>query len=148
MFESRSRLRRQLLAGVIASVLAAAPLAATAGENTDMARNAGAGFGSAIGSLIYAPVKVVYAVGGVVVSGLAFVFSGGDQDVARTVVTPAVLGDYVITSDHVRGERPIEFLGRAPSGYASEGYAAAWDDPRDEVGEVGEVDVAQAPDGW
>jgi type IV secretory pathway VirB2 component (pilin) len=75
---------------------------------------AGWGALSALTSLVYAPVKVVYAIGGCVVGGFAWVFSAGDNDVAKTVVTPAVRGDYVVTPQHLRGERPLEFIGREP----------------------------------
>jgi len=82
------------------------------GESTGAA--AGWGALSALTSLLYAPVKIVYAVGGLVVSGFAWVFSAGDNDVAKTVATPAVRGDYVVTPEHLRGERPLEFIGRDP----------------------------------
>ena len=77
---------------------------------------AAAGWGalSALTSLVYAPVKVVYAVGGLVVGGFAWVFSAGDNDVVRTVTTPAVRGDYVVTPEHLRGKRPLDFIGRDP----------------------------------
>lgn len=75
-----------------------------------------AGFGILAGlcSLVYAPVKVVYAVGGALVGGFAWVFSAGDNDVARAVVTPAVRGDYVVTPSILRGEDQLEFIGKDP----------------------------------
>ncbi len=78
---------------------------------------AAAGWGalSALTSLVYSPVKVLYAVGGLVVGGFAWVFSAGDNDVVRTVTTPAVRGDYVVTPEHLRGKRPLEFIGRDPA---------------------------------
>jgi len=82
------------------------------GESTGEA--AGWGALAALTSLVYAPVKVVYAVGGLVVGGFAWVFSAGDNDVVKTVTTPAVRGDYVVTPEHLRGERPLEFIGREP----------------------------------
>ena len=79
-----------------------------------MGKGAGLGVASAVASLVYAPVKLIYALGGCIVGGLAWVFSGGDNDVARVVLTPSVLGDYVITTRHLKGEDSIEFLGRDP----------------------------------
>ena len=78
------------------------PAAAWAQEEQS---SSGAGMGvlSALSTLVYGPVKVVYAVGGIVVGGFAWALSGGDNDVARAVVTPAV-----------RGDRSIEFIGRDP----------------------------------
>ncbi|MEE2665810.1 MAG: hypothetical protein VX681_16975 [Myxococcota bacterium] len=103
-----------------------------------MAKNAGVGLGSAVASLLYAPVKTGYAFGGVLVGGLAFVFSGGDADVARVVLEPSVMGDYVITTEHLSGEREIEFFGRRelPQDRYQRDYEAV------------EGDVASAPDGW
>ena len=75
---------------------------------------AAAGWGalSALTSLVYSPVKVVYAVGGLVVGGFAWLFSAGDNDVVKTVTTPAVRGDYVVIPGHLTGERKLEFIGR------------------------------------
>jgi type IV secretory pathway VirB2 component (pilin) len=87
-------------------------LARAEAESTGAA--AGWGALSALSSLVYSPVKVVYAVGGLVVGGFAWVFSAGDNDVLNTVVTPAVRGDYVVTPEHLRGARPLEFIGREP----------------------------------
>ena len=75
-----------------------------------------AGYGILAGlcSLVYAPVMVVYALGGAVVGGFAWVFSAGDNDVARAVVTPAVRGDYVVTPSNLRGDEELEFIGKDP----------------------------------
>ena len=69
---------------------------------------------SALATLLYGPVKVIYAASGLIFGGLAWGLSGGDGDVLRAVMTPAVRGDYVITPSILRGERPLEFFGRSP----------------------------------
>jgi hypothetical protein len=51
---------------------------------------------------------------GLLFGGLAWGLSGGDADVLRAVVTPAVRGDYVVTPSLLRGDRPIEFFGKDP----------------------------------
>ena len=75
-----------------------------------------AGYGalSALTSLIYAPVKITYAIGGGIIGGIAWLVSAGDNEVMHAIVTPAVYGDYVVTPSHLRGERDLEFIGRAP----------------------------------
>ncbi|MBW2267537.1 MAG: hypothetical protein JRH16_03085 [Deltaproteobacteria bacterium] len=93
-----------------ALALASVPTAALA-EN-GASREAGIGVASAFGSLLYAPCKMAYALGGTLVGGLAWVFSAGDTDVAAPIWNRAVRGDYVLTPEHVRRERPIEFIGR------------------------------------
>jgi hypothetical protein len=105
------RARRALLVCVV--VLALAPQAARA-EGERIESEAGFGALAAVCTLIYSPVKVVYAVGGLVIGGLAWGLSGGDSSVLKAVVTPAVRGDYVITPSLLRGERSIEFFGKDP----------------------------------
>jgi len=136
MTTRRGALRRLAVALVCASALISAPAAA---DDVEMAKNAGVGLGSAVASLLYVPAKTLYAFGGLAVGGLAYAFSGGDADVARVVLEPSVLGDYVITTDHLSGERPVQFFGRKESRverYDEERYASE------------DRDVAAAPDGW
>lgn len=99
-----------LLAGLL--VIGLAPATASAQESAG--EEAGWGVAAGLCSLIYAPVKVVYALGGGIVGGFAWIFSAGDNDVVSAVVTPAVRGDYVVTPAHLRGEEPLEFIGRDP----------------------------------
>jgi hypothetical protein len=107
-------LRRLAITLVCVVTLVASAAAASASDNRDMAQEAGLGMGAVLASLVYGPTKVLYASCGAIVGGLAFLFSGGDADVAGVIMTPSVRGDYVLTPAHLRGEREIEFLGRAP----------------------------------
>ena len=108
-----SSARRRFMGWVLCGFLAIAPATAMA-DSLDMSKSAGLGVGSAMATLVYAPVKLCYALGGLVIGGLAWGFSGGDNSVASVVLTPSVLGDYVITPAHLRGEEPVEFFGREP----------------------------------
>lgn len=105
-----ARLRRIALAGLLAIALQAAPARAQSDAGTE----AGLGAASALCSLVYGPVKVVYSTLGLVFGGMAWALSGGDNDIMDAVITPAVRGDYVITPAHLRGERDLEFIGRHP----------------------------------
>jgi hypothetical protein len=78
----------------------------------DGAAEAGTGAASAIASLVYGPAKIGYSVLGVVFGGIAWGLSGGDTEVLNAVISPAIRGDYVITPNHIRGDRSIEFIGR------------------------------------
>lgn len=133
----RGAVRRLAAALVCASAIISMP-AATWADDVAMAKKGGLGFGSAVATLLYAPAKTLYALGGVVVGGLAYAFSGGDGDVARVVLEPSVLGDYVLTTEHLTGEHEIKFFGRQqrPQDQYERGY------------EADEADVAAAPDGW
>ncbi len=105
------RYRAGLLAGILA--LTEAPGAPVA--NDSAANEAGIGALSALSSLVYGPVKIVYATTGLLIGGIAWGLSGGDSDVLTAVVTPAVRGDYVVTPAHVRMERGLEFFGQDPA---------------------------------
>jgi len=108
-----NRIIRRIVAGMVGIlVLGMAPGAAMA---EDTAAEAGFGALAAISSLIYGPAKVVYALGGAVVGGVAWVFSAGDNDVAIPIWTRSVRGDYVVTPQNLRGEEPLEFIGRDPA---------------------------------
>jgi len=102
-----------------AAVLLVGGQSAAASENGSTAAAAGLGIGSALTSLVYGPVKVVYAVLGGVIGGIAWGLSGGDSDVLEAVLLPAVRGDYVVTPAILRGEEPLEFIGRRP-GYGTD----------------------------
>ena len=110
-----TRFRSLLLVIALAISIQPGPALAAA----DTASEAGIGVGAALCSLLYGPVKIVYATLGLVFGGMAWGLSGGDSDVMNAVVTPAVRGDYVVTPSILRGERPLEFIGRRP-GYEQE----------------------------
>lgn len=74
----------------------------------------GIGVGCAFANLLYGPAKVLYATGGAIVSGFAWVFSAGDTDVAKPIWDASMRGDYMIVPDQLRGRERIDFIGRAP----------------------------------
>jgi hypothetical protein len=114
----RSRWTTSVAAGLILSIAIAPAVVAAENNAGSMAAGMGIGTAAAVSSLIYGPVKIGYALCGIVVGGLAWVFSGGDGEVAKTVMTPAIYGDYVVSPAVLRGDDPLEFYGRAP-GYES-----------------------------
>ena len=111
--------RRLFCGGLAAAVVLGAPMTGAAAEVSDAANEGGLGVAAALASVVYGPLKVVYSLGGTVVSGFAWVFSAGDSEVATTVLTRAVRGTYVITPAALRGEEEIEFIGRLPEYRAS-----------------------------
>jgi len=78
---------------------------ASAGEDL------GYGVGSVLASILYSPAKITYAGLGLITGGLGFVLSGGNTDVATTIINPAVRGNYVVTPRHLKGEEPLVFVG-------------------------------------
>lgn len=94
-------------------------------ETRETAQQGGMGAAAGLTSVVYAPVKVAYAAGGSIVAGLAYVLSGGDKDVAKPIFDASVRGDYVVTPEHMRGERELEFVGRSPTDARLRSEAAA-----------------------
>ncbi|THJ10150.1 MAG: hypothetical protein CAF43_010415 [Nitrospira sp. CG24C] len=66
-------------------------------------------------TLLYFPLKAAFAISGGIVGGLAYVFSGGNENAAKSIWTTSLYGTYIITPDHLQGNRPIRFLGVADS---------------------------------
>ena len=104
--------RSALLFALMVSM--AVPTAARADMGSGLPNEGGIGAVAALSTLLYGPVKLTYAALGLFVGGAGWALSGGDQQVLEAVVTPAVRGDYVVTPDHIRMERSIEFYGRNP----------------------------------
>ncbi len=77
------------------------------------ASGAGMGAASAAATILYFPFKAAFAIGGGVVGGLAYVFSGFSESTAKSIWVPSVYGTYVITPEHLSGDRPVRFLGVA-----------------------------------
>jgi len=75
-------------------------------------REGGLGAAAAISSLVYAPVKLLYAAGGLIFGGIAWGLTAGDSEVAGTIFTRSVRGTYVITPEILTGEQSLEFVGR------------------------------------
>jgi len=106
-----TRLRAALLACTLA--IAIAPGTVYASQD-GLTNEAGIGTAAALCTLLYGPLKIVYAGLGLIFGGVAWGLSGGDSQVASSVITPAVRGDYVVTPAHIRMEESLEFLGRDP----------------------------------
>ena len=116
----RSRVCAAVLCGVLALAVSASPATAASKE---LAQEGGTGALAALATLIYGPVKIVYATGGLVFGGLAYAFSGGNKDVLNAVLTPTVRGDYVVTPSALVGEEDLHFLGQDPR-YRNDMFAA------------------------
>jgi hypothetical protein len=73
----------------------------------------GIGAASVLLSIPYGAAKVTYAALGGIVGGFAYLFSAGDKEAAQAVWTPSLQGTYVLTPDHLKGDKPIQFMGKA-----------------------------------
>ena len=92
----------------------------------------GAGMQAAAGlsTLLYLPIKAAFAIGGGIVGGLAYAFSGGNENAAKSIWTTSMYGTYIITPDHLRGDKPIRFLGVAEQESPAQATAPAMEPVR------------------
>ena len=97
----------------------AAPSSSASTEGGDTS-SAGMQAAAGVSTLLYFPLKAVFAICGGIVGGLAYVFSGGSEQAAKSIWDTSLYGTYIITPDHLQGNRPIRFLGVADSNDAPE----------------------------
>ncbi|MAG33430.1 MAG: hypothetical protein CL908_21345 [Deltaproteobacteria bacterium] len=102
-----------MLVGLVSIALLGAPSVGFAeSEASEVGREGGLGAAAALSSLIYGPVKLLYATGGLIVGSFAWAFTAGDTEVASEVFTRSLRGNYVITPAILTGEERLEFIGR------------------------------------
>jgi hypothetical protein len=77
------------------------------------ASSAGMQVAAGLSTLLYLPLKLAFAIGGGIVGGLTYVFTAGDEHAAKSVWNTSLYGTYIITPDHLEGNRPVRFLGVA-----------------------------------
>jgi len=84
-------------------------------SDTQQGTASGAGMqaASALATILYFPLKAAFAIGGGIVGGLAYAFSGGSEQTAKNIWVPSMYGTYVITPEHLTGDRAVRFLGVA-----------------------------------
>ncbi len=93
------------------------------------ASGAGMGAASAAATILYFPFKAAFAIGGGIVGGLAYVFSGFSEPTARSIWVPSMYGTYLITPEHLSGDRPVRFLGVEAESEAMPTTPAATNEP-------------------
>lgn len=71
---------------------------------------------AAVTTILYFPFKAAFAIGGGIVGGLAYLFSGGSEKTAKSIWIPSMYGTYIITPDHLKGDEAVRFLGVPPAG--------------------------------
>jgi hypothetical protein len=86
------------VAGALALALVATPALAAEGETWAAG---GRGAATALVNVLYIPAKLVYAVAGGLVGGLAFCLTAGDREVAQNIWEPSVGGSYILTTEQL-----------------------------------------------
>jgi hypothetical protein len=62
-------------------------------------------------SVLYTPLKVIYAGLGGFMGGLAYLLTAGNEQVAQSIWDPSLRGTYWLTAKHLQGEEAIHFKG-------------------------------------
>lgn len=88
-------------------------LAQDQASSTDSSEGTGIQVASWLLTVPYCAGKSAFAIAGSVVGGLGYAFSGGNSETAQSVWTKSVYGTYILRPAHLRGEEPIQFLGKA-----------------------------------
>ena len=82
-------------------------------SGTDSSDGTGIQVASWLLTVPYCAGKSAFAIAGSVVGGLGYAFSGGNSETAQSIWTKTVYGTYILRPAHLRGEEPIQFLGKA-----------------------------------
>lgn len=111
MTQRSSPIRRGSALLAVAALLVGSPATARV-RDPSLVREGGLGAAAAVISLVYCPLKLLYAVSGIVLGGSSFVWTWGDRDSAMAVVNTSVGGDYVVTPEHLGGSADLRFTGQ------------------------------------
>jgi hypothetical protein len=57
--------------------------------------------------------KALYAGVGAIIGGFTYVLSGGNTEAAKDVWVKSIYGTYILRPEHLRGEEPVHFVGKA-----------------------------------
>ena len=117
----RMRRRRLFILSVAFGLLLAVTGGPVLAEDIPDASPQGAGLQAAswVLTIPYGAVKTAYAIGGGIVGGLAWVVTGGNVEVAKSVWIPSMTGDYVVQPQHLTGGKTLYFVGRSSDEPAS-----------------------------
>lgn len=109
-----------------ASLMATPAWSQSSSADTQQGTPSGAGMqaGAAVSTILYFPFKAAFAIGGGVVGGLAYLFSGLNEQTAKSIWVPSMYGTYVITPEHLSGDRPVRFLGIAADSDSATGSSS------------------------
>jgi len=106
------RMIRSMLSVLTLSVLAVSPALADPAA-TKPTKEMKTGATTVLANVVYMPAKVLYAAGGGLVAGAAYLFSAGDKEVAKPILDAAIGGDYVVEPEHLSGDKKLVFFGQS-----------------------------------
>jgi hypothetical protein len=77
-----------------------------------VAEEAGLGLAAGTTTVLYLPAKVFVAATGALVSGATWAVTGGDREPALEILERTGGGDWIVTQQHLRGDRRFYVLAR------------------------------------
>lgn len=83
----------------------------------------GLGTASVFLSIPYGMAKFLFATLGGIFGGFTYAFSGANEKAAKSVWDTSMRGTYVITPEHLKGEKSVRFFGVPPTESGSEGMS-------------------------
>lgn len=107
----------------------AAEEAAEGKDQPNAAAEFGLGAASVFATIPYGILKVVFGLLGGISGGLTYAFSAGNEKAARSVWDTSLRGTYVITPDHLSGDKAVRFFGVPPEAGGSAEPAAPAAEP-------------------
>ncbi len=112
-----TRVAHCLAIAVLALAITAVPIPALAeGDEGGAFSKFAIGIGAGISTLVYTPLKVVYALTAIPISGLVYMWSVGNTEMAGRVMRSGTQGNFVVTPEHLRGNQTLDFVGPANEG--------------------------------
>jgi hypothetical protein len=64
----------------------------------------------------YTAFKLTFAGLGAIFGTFTYALTGGDEEAAKKVWDPSLRGTYIITPEHLKGEKRVEFVGKNTAG--------------------------------
>jgi hypothetical protein len=86
---------------------------AIAADDSTTPGGAGLQAASWLATVPYGAVKVVYAIGGGVVGGLAWLMTAGNTDIAKAIWSPTMTGHYIVQPQNLTGDKALHFMGNS-----------------------------------
>lgn len=98
-----------LVVGGVAGAAGGAVSSAKASEHER--HSAGTYAVTVLANVPYFPAKVIFAGGGAVVSGIAYIITFGNGAITNSIWNASVLGDYLVTPRMIEGHERVRFVG-------------------------------------
>src|SRR5689334_24950005 len=104
-----------ILAFVHVAVISTAWAQPMGGGSDEQTENTGSQYGlgaaSVFLSIPYGITKFMFATLGGIFGGFTYVFSGANEKAAKSVWDTSMRGTYVITPEHLKGDKSVRFFG-------------------------------------